>query len=797
MSFRYDKASSELVIDGFEKGIAPSPYQGISNIRNLNTTYYSGVAYNNYRRRPCTFTESGTWWYAGSHSTDVSDNTGWIFVASPGGAIMSNPIQKAVSPVGLIYILDDSGQIWKQSAVNSTTFNLLGDAGRYGNGASGIVYFNNYIAVFGDGLIEWCGDGSGDAGIISGNWNINASNTQLDHDTFTTSFASIPYAIIPASPLTNGLALFQNGDPVTFSSTVTLPAPLVAGTTYYLVVNSSIRSINRFAVAYRQKDTIQHASAGISSGATSATLITNWDGITRTYAVFFSDGEYRDVVLTNGSASMSWSVGLTNTVSDALQIAIEFTSDGTGTHTITDVARVVPFGNCTSVVLYFSGSSPWTTATFDPGSSVYGSYVDPTGATVTGMWKGATGDYNLVMGNGQKVSVLLVNGSPTVNFAVPLNYTGQGGSWTIELLVPTVTDYRPYNSKVDGNVYFANGPGVGSIQVINANLNYNPAIGFTTGNEPTVSNEFFLLPVAENRDSDYVTDMVDLQSNMIVSGKRDVYTWDYISNSASAPVPVGEYIHRSWNLLNQIYIFAGQKGNLYVSNGNYVQLLLKLPDYIAGVFDPVWTYGGVITHRSRIFFQALAQTTSGTNILAGIFSIITSPQLLGETASGLVMEAQNSYGLAPNPGATGAGLLIDNEPSSDGRDSYYSAWSNGSALGGVDYNDTSLWQNFEPTIETDIIHVGTFLKKGTLGQIQFKLDRPMATGDQIRVYARASLSDSYTLVGTTTTTNIGDAYPSNLAQSQWIQFKVQFKCAASGSSFIPLREIRVQYNPES
>ena len=99
-----------------------------------------------------------------------------------------------------------------------------------------------------------------------------------------------------------------------------------------------------------------------------------------------------------------------------------------------------------------------------------------------------------------------------------------------------------------------------------------------------------------------------------------------------------------------------------------------------------------MTHRGRVYFQVLAQNTSGTNILAGVFSIVVSPSLYGqETAGALVMESQNSYGLIPSAGALSNGLLMDNEPSSNGQDSYYSAWSNGALTGGIDYNDTTLW----------------------------------------------------------------------------------------------------------
>lgn len=176
-------------------------------------------------------------------------------------------------------------------------------------------------------------------------------------------------------------------------------------------------------------------------------------------------------------------------------------------------------------------------------------------------------------------------------------------------------------------------------------------------------------------------------------------------------------------------------------------------------------------------------------IFAGIFSLIVSPTQ-NDSAKGLVMEAQNSYGLTPAFNSSQNGLLISNEQY-ENYDSYYSAWSN-SNMGGIDFNDTTLWSNYEPLIETDIIPLGSILDKRTLGQVMFKLDRPMVTGDFIRISARGSLTDAYTIVGTTSTNQLSENLPSNLSQLQWIQFLIQFKCASSGSSRIPFRELRIQ-----
>ena len=1000
MSFRIEPNNSgkdELIIDGFENGIANSPYEGIANIRNLNTSYYPGVAYTNYKRLPCTLTESGTFWYAGAHSTDLGDNTGWFFFADPGTGVMTNPIGKAVSPLGLIYIQDDIGQIWKQTAVNSTTFNLLGDAGRYGHGNAGIAYFNNYLVVFGDSLIEWCGDGSGDAGIISGNWNYNSgTGFSQNSSTFTTNFSSTS-RIIQDSPYVAS-ARIQKGDTIVFRSTGTLPAPLTVGTTYYVAYQGIYTSIPNalFYVSTSAANANKSFTAGVNSGATSATLNDTWTGTTGAYTIVFSDAEFKSATLTNGATTCTWTGGLSSTVTALFSIVVTLTSDGTGVHTFEDTQSILPLGNITNITaLYFIGSLPYTGVTFDLGAGYTpGYYTSPTGEVITGLWKGATGIYNIIMSNGQKVPAQFTNGSASVNFLSTLTYVS-GGVWSAELFDNTVTDNKPYVSKVDANLYFADGNSVGVIALSpDPNVDFQPDLPQTY----SVDGAKFSLPGTV----DTVVDMTDLKNQMVIASQTDIQTWDYVSATTSSPSPVGETIYKIVNLLNNIYILAGIKGNIYISNGYSAQLFYKIPDYVASTFDVVWQFGDFMVHRSKLFFQVLGRTKqtlldglisyytldgnsndsignndgidtnitynnsygkinqgalfdgtsnintgyslpltnismgfwanenaantgrifgaensgsgvnglavyfpstttprlvmrnnninydmswgtittgswnyyvitissiSGTslylngvlinsnnsavsygsanvllhfgssgdvnlnfkgfideigiwsrvlspievatlynagsglqysfgqtnpNILAGIFSLLVSPSQLGESAKGLVMESQNSYGLIPSAGAKPNGLLISNQNFTTGLDQYYSAWSNGAALGGVDYNDSTLWANYEPTIETDIIPLGSILDKRTLGQIMFKLDRQMTTGDFIRVYARQSLTDSYTLVGTSSTNQLSENIPSNLAQSQWIQFMIQFKCAASGSSRIPLRELRIQ-----
>lgn len=91
MAYLYENTTTgtDLIINGFENGIADSPFNGIGNIQNMNVSYINGIAYVNYKRRACVF-NSGT---------------------------LQRPISYTVSDQGLIYIADFNGtstsQVWK------------------------------------------------------------------------------------------------------------------------------------------------------------------------------------------------------------------------------------------------------------------------------------------------------------------------------------------------------------------------------------------------------------------------------------------------------------------------------------------------------------------------------------------------------------------------------------------------------------------------------------------------------------------------------------------------------------
>lgn len=597
---REANGKTALVIDGWEKGIASSPYTGITSLKNLTTSYYAGVAYVEYKRQAATIS----------------------------GGTMTKPMFDTQSPVGLIYILDDSQQVWKQSSPGSTTFNLLsGNPSTAGTG-NGMAYWQGYLVVFRGTAIDICGDGTGDGGITSSNWNTGVSSS----------------GVWPIA----GTTLTLTGSPVQGDTSATIST--------YTDAQGTARSF--------------------------------WNGPNGFYQLTFGNGQVTKGTLTQGSASITWSPAL-------------YSNSGSASVTVTPV---------------FSGQ--------------HQAFVSPS-------------DGNLYFCNGQYVGVLRVN-------------TVAGYINAVKGVMNTfVFDY-----------------GVVRIQ--------NETIGWID----------------------------QLFSNLVIAGIKSLYLWDRTSAAVQAPISMSENIIKIKNVLNIIYVFAGYKGNIYQTNGYSLSLLKKVPDGFFGLIDPYLQWGGVMAHRNKLYFQVYASTNTGTGTASGIFSIeVIAGQLPGalDTSGAMIMENQNSFGYTVTATSSQNGVLVDYPTATN--DSYYSAWYNNSA-GGIDFNNTTLYQNYEPAIETDIIPIGSFLDSRTFENIEYKLDKPLANGDSIRLSYRTQSSGSYTLVGnsevtgiagTTTATSdvstqvLADNFNSNIQNAQWIQFLIEFKCAASNSSFIRLRQIMLHY----
>lgn len=578
MSYRYEKTANgnDIVIDGFEKGIADSPYLGISNLFGVNNKYLPGAIYGNYAR-----------------------------------------IQISPSPQNSVF----------------------------------------------------------------------TANTV-------------------ANTITTSLNPFYYSDTFTVSTTGSLPAPLMANTTYY-----NITAGNNLTVQI--------------------------------------------------SASRQGS-------------AIDITTTGTGVHTITLITPAIPKYSAVDVInnivyIVDSVGNVWDTSNLSGPlpSQKYFTLIahTPTEAYGSGL---AYREGFLFLFENTIIEVYNVNTMTWTN------------SWQTGL-TPSV-EHMAFVA-TDDVVYFCNGNSIGSI-ITNDGFVFDPTDVATYTFTPTA----LLLPVFE-----VASWISQLQINLLVSGKYNIYPWDRTSTSFTIPLFINEIIHKIINIMNIIYIVAGNKGNLYESNGYSISLFKKIPDHLVGRIDPQWTWGGISPHRGKIYLGAVANDVLNQTTGIGTYSIdvggVNSYSVYGTSTGSLTVENGTSQGPTINSSNDNITIVVDDNSFS--YDTYFTAWyQNG--VGGMDYNYTTMPSGYTTVMESDLIPVGTFLTSQSFNNLEFKFDEPMLLGDSIRVSARQSLTDSYVVLGTTTTQILSDVYnPLPIQKFQWLQIKVEYKFG-SPTSFNRLREIRIR-----
>lgn len=289
---------------------------------------------------------------------------------------------------------------------------------------------------------------------------------------------------------------------------------------------------------------------------------------------------------------------------------------------------------------------------------------------------------------------------------------------------------------------------------------------------------------------------------------RNFYTWDTTTNTIAAPSIVlalpESGIHRVLNVDNIFYIFAGNKGNIYLSNGGQLASVLSVPDYTANPYgtnqDPWFKWGDVMFLRGRVWFSIEDDhATNTTGNCGGVWSFTPTQNIsIGQDIGiALRLENQNSYGTYN--GICDVLLPIENQQANGPQ--YYSGWSNDYSidLTGIDTSGTTPYTGGQAIIDTDLIPIGFFLRKQTLENMEYKLSRPLAAGESIEIQQRKDLSCQFKAIGPgpggdgidNTAGDYSYAFPVNFEKNQWIQFRIILTSTTTTPSYTPFVELRL------
>lgn len=352
----------------------------------------------------------------------------------------------------------------------------------------------------------------------------------------------------------------------------------------------------------------------------------------------------------------------------------------------------------------------------------------------------------------------------------------------------------PHNAIVgpDGNVYFCDYYTMRKIEQTNI---VTPITFSPTSSATYIYSVGHILPINE-----IATCIAPLGVNFIIGGAgNQAYIWDGVNQlTITNPILLAEsYVQNIVTVNVNAYIFCGNRGNIYVTNGSQASPFAKIPDHISQVIEPNFFWGGATYQKNRLYFSAYVTNNSETIDPVGYGGVWA----IDLSTNALWLANQLSYGtytgfasaLAAVPiKFNGPAMVID--PIGSG---LLIGWVNG-ANNGVDVTISTPYLNGASWVVSDLIAVGTALKPMTGYQVEYKLSTPLKTGESVQLLMGSSLNDLYgtgsmTTLGTTTGTGveISDNFPIVVQEQQWILIQAILISISSGGSYCRLVQLRV------
>lgn len=779
MAYHSEKtdAGQELVIDGFENGIGVSPHKGIGNIQGADIatetnevmvsfariqqsqTLITGAGFQPFTTNllvatagtpPGRFPVAGNWvTVSGSSITGLSNGTYFVY------SVVGNAVQLSTQydPLGAHQL---SGLGATGSASYSTAFNL----GQAVQSATEFYTDSNHV--------------------LQNRYYIIDSNGRLW--VYDTALVSLWNWFLPFTGVITTPALgigFLNGTVFIFGSDVI------------------------FTVSSVQLD----AGAGVFAFATAMTGIPGSTNLHYAFtghqgSLYYTDGNFIGSIFPNTSLDPDLPSPIPNVQSYASwtgsgetgTITAVFSGSVPATQTYGATARIPAFffasnGGTTPTALipgtkyyidYTIGlSTPgkfnvYDTATTDQVMTTSGFAGGETTATLTTVWTYPSGAYGTTFSDGEERTVNYIFGSNSI-------------SWT-GVLTGTSTNVLSIVGGVPLNIT----TGATGTQYFNTFFTQS-----SDGTETFTFNQTRVtLPVFETAIS-----LAEIGNQIIIGTKGNtLYPWNQIDPTPSGLISLPE--NNAVSLLtvnNMCYIFAGSRGNIYITNGSTASLVVTVPDYCTGLIEPYFVWGGTMYLRGRVFFSIQDQTSTHTGNCGGIWSFVPTQNFFIGQDTGLSLRMDNRPADGTFNGMST--VLIPSQNQFARSPQYWDARVSSitSPLYSINFTASQPASNSAAIIQTDLVPTGTLLNKKTFEQVEFKLAAPTdsANVETVSIGYRNNLTDAFVSLGTAITETpmgfISGYFPVNFEKTQWLQFQITLTPTdASTTSFVRLTEVRAR-----
>lgn len=328
----------------------------------------------------------------------------------------------------------------------------------------------------------------------------------------------------------------------------------------------------------------------------------------------------------------------------------------------------------------------------------------------------------------------------------------------------------------DDVLYYDNSFRVGSLsEVVGSSFNPTDALTFI---ENTTALD---LPNGEA-----VTAFGELGVFLLVgTNTQRVFPWDRVSPSFNYPLFMPEANVAFIVGANQLaYVFCGNRGNIYVTDGTRTELFKKIPDHITGKNQPYFTWVEATSHRNNLVFSFTADENDGTDITS----------IYGVWAINLTEKALRHIITASNGSSAQVTVLMSNpHPGPLAGEALIVGWKNSTTYG-VDIGSSNPYTGGETVISTDMIPIGTNLNKVTPQDFEIKFSRPLVSGESVALKSRVNLTASFgsaflTENGVDAISARGDT---DFENAEWVQLQLVLTSTTTTPSRCPVREIRIR-----
>lgn len=296
--------------------------------------------------------------------------------------------------------------------------------------------------------------------------------------------------------------------------------------------------------------------------------------------------------------------------------------------------------------------------------------------------------------------------------------------------------------------------------------------------------------------------ITELGGNILIGGTTNkIFPWNRSATNYSLPILIADNfglvslastypnIPKMVTVNTNVYIFMGNRGRIYITNGTNAQLYKKIPDHISTTIEPYYIWGAIGFNKNQLYFGIRATLNDGStanNNYGGIWAIDLDSKALR-------LVNQLSYG-------TYAGYCTTFIPltSATPGGGFYAGWDNGSSGYGVDSTSTP-YTNYQSRIDTDYIPIGLFREQKTFAEVEWKLATPLVSGEGVKISYRAKLSDNFAVIQkngadweNTTVGDFSDVSDVSWENTQWIQFRIETKSTSSSPSYVRFKELRLR-----